>query len=64
MQEEVLYLGYLVSREGISTDPSKIDKVVNWSEPISTKEVQQFLGFVNYYRRFIQDFSQITKPLH
>ena len=64
LQEEVLYLGHLVSREGISTDPSKIDKVVNWPEPVSTKEVQQFLGFANYYRRFIQDFSQIAKPLH
>jgi hypothetical protein len=48
----------------ISTDPGKIDKVVNWSEPTSTKEVQQFVGFANYYRRFIQAFSQIAKPLH
>ena len=64
LKKEVVYLGHLVSREGISTDPSKIDKVANWSEPTSTKEVQQFLGFANYYRRFIQNFSQIAKPLH
>ena len=40
LQDEVLYLGHLVSREGISTDPIKINKVVNWPEPGSTKEVQ------------------------
>ena len=62
LQEEVFYPQHLVSREGILTDLSKMDKVVNWLEP--AKEVQQFLGFVNYYRRFIQDFSQIAKPLH
>jgi hypothetical protein len=58
LKTEVLYLRHVVSREGISTDPGKIDKVVNWSEPTSTKEVQQFVGFTNYYRRFIPDFSQ------
>ena len=49
---------------GILTDPSKINKVTNWPEPTSTREVQQFLGFANYYRRFIRDFSQVAKPLH
>ena len=48
---------------GRVTDPSKIDKVVSWSEPTSTKEVQQFLGFANYYRRFICEFSQIANRL-
>ena len=43
--EKEVHLGHLISREGISTDPSKIDKVANWSEPTSTKEIQQFLGF-------------------
>lgn len=64
LKKEVLYLEHLVSRVGISTDPSKINKVTNWPEPTSTREVQQFLGFANYYRRFIRDFSQVAKPLH
>ena len=49
---------------GISTDPSKIDEVANWSESTSRKEVQRFLRFANYYRRFIRDVMQIAKPLH
>ena len=64
MKKEVLHLGHLVSREGISTDPTKVGKVAGWPEPTSTKEVQQFLGFASYYRCFIRDFSQIAKPLH
>ena len=64
LKKEVLYLGHLVSREGISTDPAKVGKVAGWPEPTSTKEVQQFLGFASYYRRFIRGFSQIAKPLH
>ena len=64
LKKEGLYLGHLVSREGISTDPSKIDKVVNWLEPTSTKEVQQFLDFANYYGRFVCEFSQNAKSLH
>ena len=64
LKSEVRYLGHVVSREGISTDPAKIDKVADWPIPTCTKEVQQFLGFANYYRRFIREFSQIAKPLH
>ena len=45
-------------------DPSKIEKVAAWPTLISTKAVQQFVGFANYYRWFIKDFAQIAKPLH
>ena len=54
----------MVSREGISTDPAKVDKVAGWPVPTCTREVQQFLGFASYYQRFIRDFSQLAKPLH
>ena len=63
-RQEVQYLGHVISREGVAADPRKIEKVANWPEPTSTREVQQFLGFASYYRRFIKDFAQIAKPLH
>ena len=63
-QLSVKYLGHVVSREGVAADPDKIKKVATWPTPNSTKEVQSFLGFASYYRRFIQDFAEIAKPLH
>ena len=63
-QREVFYLGHLISKEGVSTDPAKIDKVAKWPTPQSAKEVQQFLGLAGYYRRFVRDFATIAKPLH
>ena len=63
-QQEVQYLGHIVSREGIATDPGKNQKVEAWPIPSSTREVQRFLGFTSYYRRFIKDFATIAGPLH
>ena len=63
-QTEVSYLGHVISREGVSTDPTKIDKVAKWPIPQSAKDVQQFLGLAGYYRRFVRDFTAIAKPLH
>ncbi|KAL5475730.1 hypothetical protein EMCRGX_G025580 [Ephydatia muelleri] len=64
LKEKVKYLGHIVSKEGIAADPEKTATVKAWPTPTSTKEVQQFLGLANYYRRFIKDFAQIAKPLH
>ena len=64
LKEKVKYLGHIVSKEGIAADPEKTATVKTWPTPTSTKEVQQFLGLANYYRRFIKDFAQIAKPLH
>ena len=61
---QVEFLGHVVSAEGVSTDPKKIEKVANWPVPTSKREVQQFLGLANYYRRFMEDFARIAKPLH
>ena len=63
-RSEVQYLGHIISREGVATDPSKVAKVATWPVPTSKREVQQFLGFANYYRRFIRDFARVVRPLH
>ena len=64
-KQEVRYLGHIVSKNGIATDPSKTEKVTNWPTPFFKKEVQQFIGLLaGYYRRFIKDFATIAKPLH
>ena len=60
---ETKFLGLLVSTEGLRMDPSKVDAVVDWATPTNLKEVQAFIGFCNFYRRFIKDFSKIVKPM-
>ena len=60
---ETLYLGHVVSNQGIKTDPAKIEAVKIWTRPRDFKQVQCFLGTVNYYNRFIKDFSKIAYPL-
>ena len=53
LQRQVQFLGHIVSHEGVSAYPQKLEKVATWSTPRTIKEVQQFLGFAGYYRRFI-----------
>jgi len=60
---KVPFLGHVLSENGISVDPSKVQEVVDWKAPTLVHEVQSFLGLVGYYRRFILDFSKITKPM-
>ena len=48
----------------VQMDPAKVTIVAKWKVPINKKGVQEFLGFVNFYRHFIQDFSKIARPLH
>ena len=62
--EEVEFLGNVVSAKGVCTDPKKTEKVAKWPVPTSKKEVQQFLGLANYYRRFVKNLASIAKPLH
>jgi hypothetical protein len=57
------YLGFIISTDGISIDPSKVEVVKNWQRPTSVKGVQAFLGFCNFCRRFIKAYGRITKPL-
>ena len=62
-QKLVAFLGHIVSAEGITTDPSKTEAVAKWPTPQSRREVQQFLGLANYYRRFVKNFAAIAGPL-
>ena len=57
-------MGYIISPNQIQMDPAKVSAVVNWPILDSKKKVQQFLGFANFYRKFIQNFSSVAAPLH
>ncbi|XP_060607809.1 uncharacterized protein LOC132759951 [Ruditapes philippinarum] len=63
-QLEVKYLGHVVSADGVRTDPEKTSVLKDWPIPKSIKDLRSFLGFAGYYRRFVNGFSQITKPLN
>jgi hypothetical protein len=56
-------LGHIISEGGIAVDPSKIQDVLSWEGPKSVSEIHGFLGLAGYYRRFIEGFSKITKPI-
>ena len=60
---KIKYLGLIISTEGISMDPEKVEAILNWETPTSVKEVQGFLGFTNFYRRFIASFSARVRCL-
>jgi len=62
-QTKISYLGHVISAEGLSTDPSKIDDIVNWPVPKNVKDVRSFLGLAGFYRKFVQHFGIISKPL-
>lgn len=61
--QETSFLGVLLSTEGIRMDPAKVQVVIAWATPTCLKEVQAFVGFCNFYRRFIRGFSKIVRPM-
>ena len=63
-QEETEYLEFVVNPNGVKTDPVKTQAIWEWMTPKSKKEIQCFLGFCNFYQRFIEGFSRTAKPLY
>ena len=62
-QKEVKFLGYLISTDGVKPHPDNIQKIVNWPTPQSPTDVRAILGMGNYYRHFIQGYSEKVAPL-
>ena len=63
VQERVKFLEHVVSSDGVESDPLKIGKIRNWPEPTKPEKLRPFLAIAGYYRRFIKDFSKVTRPL-
>src|SRR5271168_4012018 len=61
--EKIEYLGVIISKGHTEMDPAKVAGIIDWPEPKTVKEVQAFLGFCNFYRQFIKDFSHLAQPL-
>ena len=63
-KDRISYLGHIVSKDGVETDPKKIQVIIDWPVPKTVYDVRSFLGFTNYYRKFMYQYSQIAKPLN
>jgi hypothetical protein len=60
---EVPFIGHVISAEGIAVDLSKVQEVLDWKSQTSVTQIRSFLGLAGYYRRFIPNFSKISKPM-
>ena len=63
MTQMIEFLGYIVSNHGVSMDPRRVDAIQTWPEPKTLRELQIFLGFANFYRRFVRFYAKITRAL-
>ena len=63
-QKSVEYLGTVVDGQGSRMDPEKVKAIIEWPTPSTLTQLRSFLGFLNFYRGFINDFSRIARPLH
>src|SRR5258707_15006155 len=62
--DTVEYLGFILSPKGLQMDPTKVSMIQDWPEPRKVRDVQAFLGFANFYQRFIHDYLETTLPLN
>jgi len=58
------FLGVVIEPNGVKMEEEKVDGVLSWPEPKNVKDIRKFLGLTNYYRRFIKDFAQVTRPIN
>jgi len=63
IQRKVNFLGHVVGEDGIETDPEKIEKIKNYPRPTNSDELRSFLAFCGYYRKFLENFSRVIRPL-
>jgi hypothetical protein len=60
---EVLFLGHIINRDGLAVDPKKVAAILDWKAPKDVQGIKSFIGMAGYYRRFIEGFSKIAKPM-
>uniref|UniRef100_A0A0A9YJ44 RNA-directed DNA polymerase n=1 Tax=Lygus hesperus TaxID=30085 RepID=A0A0A9YJ44_LYGHE len=63
LRKEIAYLGHVITPNGVKPNPEKIKAIQNYPIPTTSKEIKSFLGLLGYYRKFIQNFAKITKPM-
>lgn len=61
--DSISYLGHIISKDGVSKDPSKIQTIVDWPEPKRVADVRSFHGLIGYYRKFLVSFGELCAPL-
>jgi hypothetical protein len=62
-RQELGFLSHRLSKKGVSVDPRKVQSIVEWATPTSCTEVLRFTGLANYYRRFVEGYSEVVAPL-
>ncbi len=58
-----MFLGHIINKEGLAVDPNKVADILNWKAPTDARGIKSFIGMAGYYRRFIEGFSKIVKPM-
>ena len=62
--EQMSFLGFIIDRQGLRTDPAKVEAVATFPRPTNKTEVRAFLGLATYYRRFVKNFAKVASPLN